>query len=364
MTTPLGGKIARLIRLNGPIGVADYFSLCLADPDYGYYRTREPFGAEGDFITAPEISQLFGELIGVFLVNAWKAHGAPSPTRIVELGPGRGVLMADVLRVVRKLAPDLAATATVELVETSERLRKIQSDALSAYTAPVRWHDDIDTIEPGFTLLVANEFFDALPIRQFVSTDSGFRERMVALNDDDDKLVFSVGSASLDDSLLPAHAAISSGTVFEISPARNAVAAKIAERIERDGGAGLIIDYGHLRSGFGDTLQAVREHRYLSVLGTPGEADLTSHVDFEMLAQAMRGVHVMPVMTQGDFLLALGLLERAGRLGAGKDEDAQQQITAAVHRLAGDGSHDMGNLFKVMCVTGDKLDLAPFFTDN
>jgi len=363
MTTPLGEKIARLIRLNGPIGVADYFSLCLADPDYGYYKVREPFGAEGDFITAPEISQLFGELVGVLLVTAWKAHGAPLPARIVEPGPGRGVLMADVMRVVSKLAPALAANATVEFVETSERLRELQSRALSASTSPVRWHDDIDTIEPGFTLLVANEFFDALPIRQFVSTDSGFRERVVAL-DDDDELVFSVGSASLDDSLLPPYDAVSPGTVFEVSPARNAVAAKIAERIERDGGAGLIIDYGHVRSGFGDTLQAVREHRYVSVLETPGEADLTSHVDFEMLAQAMRGVHVMPVMTQGDFLLALGLLERAGRLGAGKDEDAQQQITAAVQRLAGDGSHDMGNLFKVMCVTSDKLELAPFFTDN
>ncbi|GKX33445.1 MAG: TetR family transcriptional regulator [Rhizobiaceae bacterium MnEN-MB40S] len=363
MTTPLGEKIARLISLNGPIGVADFFSLCLADPDYGYYKVREPFGADGDFITAPEISQLFGELIGVFLVNAWKAHGAPLPVRIAELGPGRGVLMADVMRVVSKLAPELAAKATIELVETSERLRELQSRALSVSTSPVRWHDDIDTIEPGFTLLVANEFFDALPIRQFVSTDSGFRERVVAL-DDDDELVFSVGSASLDDSFLPAQDAVSPGTVFEVSPARNAVAAKIAERIERDGGAGLVIDYGHVRSGFGDTLQAVREHRYVSVLETPGEADLTSHVDFEMLAQAMRGVHVMPVMTQGDFLLALGLLERAGRLGAGKDEDAQQQITAAVQRLAGDGSHDMGNLFKVMCVTGDKLELAPFFTDN
>ena len=363
MTTPLGRKIARLISLNGPIGVAEYFSMCLTDPDHGYYRVREPFGADGDFITAPEISQLFGEMIGVFLVNAWKAHGAPSPARIVELGPGRGVLMADVLRVIRKLAPELAATATVELVETSERLRKIQSDALSATATPVHWHDDIDTVEPGFTLLVANEFFDALPIRQFVFTDTGFRERTIIL-DADDELAFSAGSASLDDGLLPAGAAVSPGTVFEISPARSAVAANIAERIARDGGAGLIIDYGHVRSGFGDTLQAVRGHDYVSALDAPGDVDLTSHVDFEMLARAMRGVQVKPVMTQGDFLLALGLLERAGRLGAGKDIDAQEQITAAVQRLAGDGGHDMGKLFKVMCVTGDNLELAPFFADN
>ena len=180
MTTPLAGKIRAIIAAHGPISVTDYFALCLADPEYGYYRTRDPFGRGGDFVTAPEISQLFGEMVGVFLVHAWERHLRPqNHVRIAEIGPGRGTMMADMLRTIRKLAPDLYAAASVHLVETSPALRAVQEKTLGEHAGKVAWHDGFDEVPPGFLLLAANEFFDAVPIRQFVKTKAGFRERLV-----------------------------------------------------------------------------------------------------------------------------------------------------------------------------------------
>ena len=251
MTTPLARKIQQLIGTNGPISVADYFSICLADPEHGYYKTRNPFGRAGDFVTAPEVSQLFGEMIGVFLVHAWQQHGAPGSVRLVEIGPGRGTMMADMLRVVAKLAPDLHGNMSVHLVETSERLRGVQKETLGTFAERVAWHDGFDEIPPGFVLLVANEFFDAIPIRQFVKTPEGFRERVVGLDPDGD-LTFAAGVAGIDVDLLPPqHRSMPSGTIHEISPAREAVMAAICERLNAGGGTALVIDYGHFVSGFG-----------------------------------------------------------------------------------------------------------------
>ncbi|MBX9458577.1 MAG: class I SAM-dependent methyltransferase [Rhizobium sp.] len=363
MTTPLVEKIRALVAAHGPISVTDYFALCLADPEYGYYKTRDPFGRGGDFVTAPEISQLFGEMVGIFLVHAWEKHLKPRRNlRIAEIGAGRGTMMADILRVVQKLAPGLYEAATIHLVETSPALRDVQRRTLGAHGAKVAWHDGFDEIPPGFLLLAANEFFDAVPIRQFVRTTAGFRERLVGV-DAHGELGFVAGAGGIDTALLPpGHQAAPAGTIVEIAPARAAIMQMLSDRLFDGGGTALIIDYGHLESGFGDTLQAVYRHAFDPPLAHPGEADLTSHVDFAVLAAIARArsVAVNGMMSQGAFLLELGLLERAGALGRGKGPDEQDAIRMAVERLAGDGPSRMGDLFKVLAVSSPAVALAPF----
>lgn len=361
MTTPLGRKIIDLIRLNGPISVSEYFALCLGDPDFGYYRTREPFGTGGDFVTAPEISQLFGEMIGIFMILAWQAHGRPEGLQVVEIGPGRGSLMADLQRVMMELRPELAAAASFNLVETSARLQAVQKKTLAPNGLKNQWHETVQSVPSGWTLLVANELFDAIPIRQFVKGPEGFRERVVAV-DEKQQLIFAPGLAKIDTELLPAGADIADGTIFETAPARSAMMEQIAGRIVKEGGVGLIVDYGHGQTAYGDTLQAVSDHRYEDVLASPGEADLTSHVDFAALDRAARaqGATVAGPLPQGQFLLELGLLERAGALGAGKSPDVQQTIQQSVDRLAGGGDNQMGNLFKVLCILVSEKVILPF----
>ncbi len=362
MPTPLARKIRSIIAETGPISVADYFAICLADQEYGYYRAREPFGRSGDFVTAPEISQLFGEMIGIFAVHAWQGHGEPGNVRLIEIGPGRGTLMADALRTIEQLAPALAGTLSVDLVETSERLRGVQRQTLVRWKEHTAWHDDFASVPEGFSLVVANEFFDAIPIRQFVRVEDGFRERMVTI-DDTGQLRFSIGPAGIQADLLPDKGQNPpKDALFEVSPARTAIMLSLAERLVTHGGTALIIDYGHLNSNYGDTLQAIYRHEFDPPLHRPGEADLTSHVDFEALAMAAlaAGAHVHRPLCQGDFLVGLGLLERAGSLGAGKDTLTQAAITDAVNRLAGEGAGAMGQLFKVLCVSGRPLALSPF----
>ncbi|MCP4314616.1 MAG: class I SAM-dependent methyltransferase [Hyphomicrobiales bacterium] len=341
------------------MSVADYFSVCLGDLDLGYYRTRDPFGAAGDFTTAPEISQLFGEIIGICLLLAWQAHDRQGNVRLVEIGPGRGTLMADVQRVIQNLEPDLAAAASAHLVETSEHLAEAQKKTLKNSAITNHWHTNLDEIASGFTLLFNNELFDAIPIRQFICTDQGWRERTIVLGAGGN-LEFQAGPAAITTPPWATDTPI--GEIAEIAPAREALMARMSARLLREGGIALAIDYGHVRSATGDTLQAVSRHEYVDVLANPGECDLTSHVDFEALGNAARseGAHVWPVMTQGDFLLSLGLLERAGALGADKSSGTQHKIRQSVERLAGTGSSEMGNLFKVLCVAGSATPITPF----
>lgn len=355
----LENRIRRLIETAGPLPVSDYMAMCLFDPAEGYYTTREPFGETGDFTTAPEISQMFGEMVGAWLVHAWRALGRPAPFALVEMGPGRGTLMRDIIRTAR-IDPSFLAAAQIHLVETSERLRGVQAETLAPHA--VKWHDDLSSLPALPMLFAANELFDAVPLRQFEQTPDGWRERRVGL-DGDGNLAFVTGLPVSDPSLLPAGAsAVPEGAVFEYAPAREAIAATLGERLATHGGAALVIDYGHLHSGFADTLQALRAHQFVSVFDEPGSADLTSHVDFEQLAKAAgsAGAFARPAMTQGDFLLALGLAQRAGALGHGKDEKTQAGIRAAAERLAGTGKAEMGGLFKVLCLTGAPLSLPPF----
>lgn len=345
----LKARIVDLIGMEGPLPVPDYMAICLYDPRQGYYTTRDPFGSGGDFITAPEVSQMFGELIGAWVVAAWRALGRPSPAILAEIGPGRGTLMKDMVRTLLRIAPELHAAADFRLVEVSPRLIETQAATLRDMPGRFDWHRDIEELPTRPLFIVGNELFDAVPIRQYVRTADGWRERCVAV--DDGNLVFAAGAGSLDGSLLPAGAADApEGAIAEVAPARSALMEKIARRLADDGGAGLFVDYGYLTPAIGDSFQALSRHAYADPLAEPGKADLTTHVDFAALATAARavGLHAQ-IATQGDFLLRMGLLERAGRLGASADASGRERISEAVERLA--GPEGMGELFKVIAVS-------------
>ncbi|MDP4024091.1 SAM-dependent methyltransferase [Methylobacterium sp. NEAU 140] len=355
--TPLGREIAALIRASGPIGVDRYMALCLGHPVHGYYRTRDPLGPRGDFTTAPEISQMFGELLGAWAAYVHRASGTPGPLTLVELGPGRGTLMADALRALAAAAPGVRVA--VHLVETSPVLRAAQERALAGAGAGVGaiWHAGLDTLPDGPAIVLANEFLDCLPVRQFARTASGWHERVVGLGPDGEALAFGLSP----DPVPGLGATAPEGAVMSVpGPALDLVRG-LARRFHEQGGALLAIDYGHVRPGFGDTLQALAGHRFADPLAAPGAADLTAHVDFAALAGAARaeGAAVHGPVAQGDFLLALGLAERAARLRARADAAQAAAIDAAVARLTDPGERGMGRLFKVMAVAAPGLGPLP-----
>jgi NADH dehydrogenase [ubiquinone] 1 alpha subcomplex assembly factor 7 len=316
--------------------------------------TRDPFGRGGDFVTAPEVSQMFGELIGVWCIAQWQAMGSPKPVCLVEFGPGRGSLMRDFLRAAA-VVPEFRAALRIELVETSPTLRAKQQQALRETEVPVRWVADIGETPHAPLIVVANEFFDALPIHQFQWTGGRWRERVVGLD--------RAGSLAIGQAIDPLPGALarllpepaSEGAICEVAPARDALAAEIAGRLARGSGAALILDYGYAAGACGDTLQAVRAHRPAGVLEAPGETDLTAHVDFAALARAMAGAgaRVHGPLSQGAFLQGMGLTLRAAALKRIADRRQAQEIDAAVERLA--GVADMGRLFQVLAATDPGL---------
>ncbi|MEX0344297.1 MAG: class I SAM-dependent methyltransferase [Rhizobiaceae bacterium] len=359
MTTPLAEKLKRQIMQTGPISITEYMSACLFDPQLGYYTAQEPFGRGGDFITAPEISQMFGELVAIWTAAAWQAAGSPKDFAFVEIGPGRGTLMADMLRTFRKSPTGFLDHADVFMIETSPRLTGVQKAILDSENDGLEWLQRFDDLPDLPAFVVANELFDAIPVRQYVKSGGVWRERVVGI-DSDGNLVFAVGAGALDIDLLPDGAAGEpDGAIFEISPAREALAESIACKIADHGGMALFFDYGHLQSAFGDTLQAVRNHEFDPVLSHPGQADLTSHVDFAALALAAEKAGASTsFLTQGEFLVRMGIVERAGRLGANLDEDGRKQIAADTERLA--GADGMGEMFKAMAMFRPGMKPAPF----
>ena len=350
--TPLARLLIERIRDTGPISVADYMAECLLHPLHGYYTTREPFGAGGDFVTAPMISQMFGELFGLALAQAWVDQGSPSPFTLAELGPGTGVLMADALRATRRV-PGFHAAARVVLVEASPRLRAVQARALAASGHQPQWLDGVEDLPDRPTFLIANEFLDALPIRQFQLTAEGWRERLVGLVDG--ALAFGLSPVLPQVPDTPAFRSAAQGDLVEHGqPAQAAVAAALRP-ILRQGGLALFIDYGGWRSR-GDTLQALRQHRFDPPLAHPGEADLTAHVDFEPLA-ALAPAHAYDC--QGAVLHRLGIQARADRLARGLSGAALENHRAALARLT--GAQEMGSLFKVLALTRAGAPLPPGF---
>lgn len=335
MSTPLEIIIRQLITHNGSLSVAAYWSLCLSHPEYGYYMNRNPLGEEGDFTTAPEISQLFGEMVSVWIAEKWHEMGSPKRIYLTELGPGRGTLMLDILRIA-KIVPDFSTSIHLHLVETSPRFRAKQAEILKDYH--VTWHDDLSTLpDDAPVIFVANEFLDALPVEQYVFQDGKWFERMIGL-DVYKNFTWGLRSSRFDfDS--PSY---KDRAVLEISPARESVVLDLAVRLHKQGGAALLIDYGHDKSGYGDTLQAVRKHQYANVLKDCGDVDITSHVDFgklkEILEQDGLSVHLS---SQANFLKRMGIEMRAAQLSL-----KSQEIQSGFHRLV--DPDQMGELFRVM----------------
>jgi NADH dehydrogenase [ubiquinone] 1 alpha subcomplex assembly factor 7 len=348
--TELGRLIARRIALTGPISIADFMAEALGHPRLGYYRAALPVGAAGDFTTAPEISQMFGELLGAWLAERWRAMGRPQPVVLVELGPGRGTLMADALRATRGVT-GFHAAIDLHLVEINARLQALQRTALGDVTTT--WHARLEDVPPGPMLLVANEFFDALPVRQFEKTPIGWVERMVGLEPDGETLRVALAPGITPyASLLPD---ASAGAQAEISEMSRAIASAIGARLRRNGGWALIADYGYDRGSHGASLQAVRDHRGAILLDRPGETDLSAHVDFAALAEAA-GMPTFGPVGQGEFLQRLGIMQRAETLKARAGETERRAIDAALARLI--GPDQMGTLFRVLAV-GDSRSAAP-----
>jgi SAM-dependent MidA family methyltransferase len=360
---PLETEIRRRITAAGSIPVSEYMALCLGDPEHGYYTTRDPLGARGDFITAPEISQMFGELIGLWMAAVWQSMGAPENIRIVELGPGRGTLMNDAMRAVQVM-PDFRNAAALHLVEISPALSAVQEKNLGPLSMPVYWHPTLDDVPGGPAIIVANEFFDALPVHQAVKTEKGWHERQVEI-DNNGNLAFSLGPEPMPhfDMLLPA--AVREAPEQSIFEWRDEKAAMdLGRRIADDGGAALVIDYGHAETAIGETLQAVGQHAYADPLTAPGQIDLTAHVDFDALARSIEamGAKGYGPVAQSQFLQALGIGTRAAALKAkATSRAASADIELALARLTGHSRTGMGELFKAMAFTHKSLGVPPGF---
>ena len=349
------------ITADGPITVARYMELALAHPEYGYYKKQDPFGEDGDFITAPEISQMFGEMIGLWMAVVWQAMGQPDPLNVVEIGPGRGTLMADALRAAQSMT-DFDDAVRLWLVETSPALREKQKHALVPTMMMPAWRDRFEEVGSGPLVVIGNEFFDALPIHQYERADDGWRERLVGLNDEGDQLEFTLSEDRVDSSVIPEDLRNSTppGGLFEHQPTSVDVMEKIAKRVVQYGGAALFFDYGHGEHGVGETLQALKNHQFADVLKNPGDADLTAHVDFQQLAEAARatGAEVLGPVPQGAFLERLGMRQRADMLMMNASPEQMTEVDEAYKRLT-DGEQ-MGALFKVIAVVPPGFGVPPW----
>lgn len=352
---PLIDSLREHIAQAGPMPVDHYMRACLADPRRGYWQRTATIGAGGDFITAPEISQVFGELIGLWSIVTWERMGRPSPLRLVELGPGRGTLMRDALRAARAM-PQFGEAATVHLVEVSATLRDVQRHTLLSSTPAreaddnqpaISWHSNLDDVPPGAAVIVGNEFLDTLPVRQLIYQSGGWRERVVELAAES-RLQFAAGPAvAFESAVQPAD-----GAMVELRGGEEDVLGTLAARA--DPCVALFIDYGPSEPAFGDTLQAVRRHAYADPLADPGTADLTTHVQFAGLAGKARaaGLSAWGPITQAEFLGRLGIVERTQRL-MGANPSRAGEIEAAVQRLI--SPTGMGGLFKAMAISAPAL---------
>ena len=359
--TPLDRLVRCLIAQAGPLPVSRFVSLALQHPEHGYYRRSAAIGRGGDFITAPEISQVFGELVGVWLAGVWEQAGRPDPCVLCEAGPGRGVLMADALRAVRRVIPAFADALRLYLIESNETLRAAQAGAL-ADAAPV-WIDGLDGLPEGPLFLIANEFLDALPVRQFVMTADGWRERAVALGDDG-KLVFAAGD---DPASVPMAAGLSlpenaeGGDIREFQPAALAFAGELAQRLVASGGAALLIDYGgNIRAGQ-STLRGIRGHALVDPLGEVGETDLSVDVEFAQLRAAAEaaGAAVFGPVGQGALLRSLGIEARRTALKASTSAGEAAVMDSAIGRLVDPGA--MGTRFKALAIVPPACASLPGF---
>ncbi|HWV41114.1 class I SAM-dependent methyltransferase [Pseudorhodoplanes sp.] len=359
--SPLEKEIRRLIAVSGPMPIARYMSLCLTHPKYGYYITRDPFGADGDFTTSPEISQTFGELLGLWALSVWRMLGEPEPVQLIELGPGRGTMMRDALRAA-KVLPKFRDALSVQMVEISPTLERLQRENLKDFDVPIRWHRDLESVPEGPSIILANEYVDALPVHQVVKQSDGWHERVVGLNANGD---FALGLAPDPlprfERFMPKK--IKDAPVGAIFEWRNDIFAFDIARRVRNTGAALLIDYGHIESDLGETLQAVNAHNFSDPLLAPGMADITAHVDFAAFGEAAAaiGAAIHGPVTQARFLRELGIDARGDALRRGATDEQAANITKGIERLTEAGKTGMGELFKVLAISDPKLDTLPGF---
>ncbi len=360
-SSPLENEICRLIAVAGPMPLAEYMRLCLTHPQYGYYLVREAIGAAGDFVTAPEISQMFGELVGLWAAAVWQQMGSPENIRIVELGPGRGTMIRDALRAA-KIVKGFQPAAVLHLVEINPKLKETQRQLLDRFEVPVLWHAALADVPPGPCIILANEFIDALPIHQAVKQSDGWHERVVKIGPDGNLAIgFATDPLPHFNATLPRELRqAAENSIFEWRP--DTIAMEIGRRV-RDDGAALIVDYGHASHGLGETLQAVAGHAFADPLHAPGRADLTAHVDFTALAQSaeMMGARAHGPLTQGEFLRRLGIEKRAATLKASAAPAEAAEVDHAVTRLTEAKPGAMGELFKVVAIANPKLGALPGF---
>ena len=360
--SPLETEIRKRIKLAGPMPIRQFMTMCLTHPDYGYYVTRDPFGVSGDFVTSPEISQVFGELIGLWAASAWHMMGQPENVRLIELGPGRGTMLIDAMRAAQ-VVPAFRQAIVLHLIEVNPKLRERQQQSLGTLDVPAMWHESFDEVPEGPSIILANEFFDALPINQAIKQFNGWYERVVEV-DASGNLAFGIASdvIPLFDQLVPPglrDAPI--GSIYEWRTDNIALA--IGQRMRRELGAALIIDYGHLKSEAGDTLQAVGNHNFVSVLHNPGEVDLTAHVDFEAVASTAdsMGARIHGPVDQARLLRNLGIEKRAAALKTYASPEKGAEIDSACQRLLGEDRTGMGKLFKALAITHPDMKTVPGF---
>lgn len=358
MSAPtLTDHIKQLITETGPIPLSTYMSLALSHPSLGYYTASQPIGRGGDFITAPEVSQIFGELVGIWALQTWLEMGAPDNVHLIELGPGRGTLMNDLLRIA-KLDPKFTKALTLHLVEISPTLRQLQEAALADHGLNLIFHQSLDTVPNGPKIILANEFFDALPIRQFQRRGQHWHERLIGLHQNN--LAFGLAQDPTPDTLFPDTIRdATDNEIFELPVTSDQNLMALCQAMEGEPSAALIIDYGYDRTQTGDTFQAVKAHQYTNPLEAPGSADLTSHVNFDRLAAHAihQGITAHKLMTQGDFLTKMGIIERREQLTQA-NPDTGQSIATDVARLI--DPDQMGTLFKVLMLSSGGLATYPF----
>lgn len=357
-------RLTTRIKAEGPLTVAEYMTLCLLDPMDGYYPTRDPLGSDGDFITAPEISQMFGEVLGLWAVQCWQDMGRPDTVQLVELGPGRGIMMSDMLRAAR-LDADFSKAVRVTLIEASAALEAVQAKTLGDVSVPVSWAKDLSHVPPGPAIIIGNEYLDCLPIRQFIQKDrfagrAGWHERLVTLDEETGGLAFAVSpvpiSAGLQQTLPAAQEDAKTDDLLEVCASVHLLVDQIKTRFEAHPGRALFIDYGPDATEFGDTLQALKRHEKVGVFSDPGNTDLTARVDFAALTEWAKSMDVPVTGTaaQSEFLSRLGLEIRAVTLARSKPE-ARPKLARQMERLT--GADHMGTLFKAICLQSPGLEL-------
>jgi NADH dehydrogenase [ubiquinone] 1 alpha subcomplex assembly factor 7 len=361
-TTPLEAEIRRRIQMAGPMPVRQYMELCLSHPVHGYYTTRDPLGRSGDFITAPEISQVFGELLGLWAASAWERMGQPENVRLVEIGPGRGTMMLDALRAAQ-VVPAFRAAIVLHLVEISPALQQRQQQAMATLDVPVMWHQTFDEVPDGPVIVLTNELFDALPVNQAIKQFNGWYERVVEIGQDGN-LAFGMADEVIplfDQLVPPSMRDVPIGALYEWRA--DNLPLSLSRRLMHQGGAALVLDYGHVQSAPGDTLQAVGGHAFVDPLQSPGEVDLTAHVDFQALALAAEsmGARVAGPIEQGNFLRNLGIEKRAATLKSLASPEKRAEIDSAVKRLLGEGRTEMGKLFKALGIAHPSIGKLPGF---